>query len=143
LNGPSLKQALRGAYLEEAKACTVTYTNSNGDLVTMNLHDIQARLFTIDFDPYHCVERRWGATREEELASCRDNDIKARWYRAEQRLRNQAERHFYPRPNFTLIQLQQKARGSGVDDPPPVDILEAIDNIDKPMVYAGMKPVGY
>jgi hypothetical protein len=140
---PSLKQELRDAYLAEANACSVTYTNSNGHPVTLSLPDIQERLFSIDFDPYHCIERRWGATREEELASCGDDDIKTRWYRAEQGLRNQAERNFYPRQNFTLAQLEQRTRGSGVDDPPPDDILEAIDNIDKAVVYAGMKPVGY
>ena len=48
-----------------------------------------ARLFAMSFDPYHCVELRWGAAAgSPELATCPDDPARRGWYRAEQRLRN-------------------------------------------------------
>ena len=61
-DGASLKEDLRKTYTDEAAACNVTYTNSAGAPATIGFDDMVKRLFAIDFDPYHCVERRWGAT---------------------------------------------------------------------------------
>ena len=142
-DGPSLKEGLQQAYREEADACSVTYTNSAGAPVRLSFEDIVARLFTMSFDPYLCVERRWGAMREEELATCADNAVKSRWYVAEQRLRNQAERSFLSRAPFTLADLENRVTGTGIDDPPPVDIKGVIDSIGHRWTYTTMKPVGF
>ena len=58
----------------------------------------------MSFDPYECIERRWGA-RAEELAACTDDESKAHWYKAEQRLRNQIDRTYDVRMGFSLAQL--------------------------------------
>src|SRR5262249_51229793 len=86
--GADLKHDLREVYEGEAAACNVTYTRSNGALVTLTFRDVAERLFHLSFDPYQCVERRWGATTADELSSCTDTGVKPAWYEAQQRLRN-------------------------------------------------------
>src|SRR4051812_6075282 len=94
----SLQEHLQQIYAQESQACTITYTNSEHRPVTLTLDDMSSRLFSLDFDPYHCVERRWGATSEAELASCKDDAVKTRWYKAEQALRNQMATGYVARP---------------------------------------------
>ncbi len=72
----------------------------------------------MSFDPYHCVERRWGAAGAE-LASCRDGALKRRWYDAEQKLRNQIDRTYETRMDFTLGELE--AGRGGVTAAPDTD----------------------
>jgi hypothetical protein len=125
--GPNLRADLRQVYEAEANACVVAYTRSNGTPQQMSLIDITRRLPRLSFDPHHCVERRWGATEPGELASCTDGADKADWYAAEQRLRNQIERTYDVRMNFSLADLRRKAPGSGVDQPPAFDVLELLE----------------
>jgi len=102
-------------------SCAFSYTNSAGKEVALNLGDIEERLWDLSFDPYHCVEARWGA-RGSELATCGDSTLKRDWYKAEQRLRNQMERTYESRMDFNLSELQRAVPGSGVDEPPTVDL---------------------
>ncbi|HWM60716.1 MAG TPA: hypothetical protein VNN98_01120, partial [Rhizomicrobium sp.] len=60
----------------------------------------------------------WGAVGAE-LASCRDGALKRRWYDAEQKLRNQIDRSYEARMDFTLEELE--AGRSGVPAPPDTD----------------------
>ncbi len=61
-DGISLKDDLNKMYAEETAACSISYTNGAGVEVTLGFDDIAARLFALDFDPHHCIERRWGAS---------------------------------------------------------------------------------
>ncbi len=63
------------------------------------------------------------------MSSCPDGGDKAEWYAAEQRLRNQIERIYHVRMDFSLADLRRKAPGSGVDDPPDVDVLELLSGV--------------
>ncbi len=139
----SLKSKLQEAYDEKAKSCTVTYTNSANTSVTFGFDDAVRRLFTMSFDPYHCIERRWGATSESELSNCQDNESKTRWYKAEQNLRNQAERIYASRAHFTVVELEQGVPGSGARKPPPADIAQLIATIGRGQLMAQMDPVGF
>ena len=56
-----------------------------------------------------------------ELASCRDANVKQRWYEAEQRLRNQIDRTYDARMDFTLQELDSGKGGIAV--PPDTDTL--------------------
>jgi hypothetical protein len=141
--GTDLKRDLQQLYAQKSATCTVTYTNGAGEPVTLQFEDVVQRLFALSFDPYHCVERRWGATSARELATCRDDPAKARWYKAQQRLRNQAQRSYTVRPAFTLADLEKGATGSGTDDPPVVDIKGLVDNIGNIRFASTMKPVGF
>ena len=66
--------------------------------------------------------------------------MKRAWYRAEQRLRNQIERSYETRMDFTLTQLEGSAPGSGVDTPPDTDVLAmlrvAAGAVEAPVVGA-------
>jgi hypothetical protein len=142
-DGIDLKGDLERMYAEEAEACRITYVNSAGKNVTLNFTDMMKRLFTMSFDPYHCIERRWGATSAAELSTCTDNATKQRWYRAEQRLRNQIDRTYEARMDFTVAQLEQGVLDSGQNEPPSTDIRAMIDNIGNRTAFVGMQPVGH
>jgi hypothetical protein len=141
-DGLDLKADLQRMYDEENAACHVSYTNSAGREVTLNFTDMMHRLFTMDFDPYHCIERRWGATTSEELSTCHDDSNKRRWYDAERRLRNQIDRTYDAWMGFSVTQLEQAVTDSGQNEPPSTDIRAMIDNIGNRTPFAGMRPVG-
>ncbi|MEI9992217.1 MAG: hypothetical protein WDM86_19530 [Rhizomicrobium sp.] len=84
-DGNFLKDDLQRAYAQQSRACTITYLNSASRPVAMTFDDMLHRLFDLSFDPYHCVELRWGADGDERT-SCTDGKAKQRWYEAEQRL---------------------------------------------------------
>lgn len=125
--GSNLALELADVYKRESTTCEITYTNSNGNAVTLNLDDIRQRLFKISFDPYHCVEYRWGAN-DQELATCQDDSNKRLWYEREQRLRNQHLRRYDVRMDFSLDELLQPLPGHGTDVPPDVDVLRYLQS---------------
>jgi hypothetical protein len=69
------------------------------------------------------VERRWGAKDPGDLATCSDAADKRAWYEAEQRLRNQPDRTYDVRMGFSLADLKKAVPGSGIDQPPDIDVL--------------------
>ncbi len=50
----------------------------------MNFDDMAQRLFALSFDPYNCVELRWG---DAASPACPDGAAKRRWYAAEAPMR--------------------------------------------------------
>ena len=106
------------AYDGAARACRIDYVNSDGRTISLDYETARQRLFAMSFDPYQCVERRWGASGGE-LASCRDGGSKRAWYEAEQRLRNQTDRTYEARMDFSLDDLQ--AGRGGVAEAPDTD----------------------
>ena len=76
--------------------------------MTLELNDVGQRLFAMSFDPYQCIERRWGAGADE-LASCRDSDTKLRWYKAEQIFRNQTDAGFVLHQEVSLPSAEKLA----------------------------------
>ncbi|MBI1239595.1 MAG: hypothetical protein GC199_09675 [Alphaproteobacteria bacterium] len=142
-DGVTLKEELIETFNRENERCRIVYRNTDGQPVTMTFKEImQQRLFKLSFDPYHCIERRWGATDEDELESCDDGGSKRRWYEAEQRLRNQIDRTYDKRMDFDLGQLRDAAPGSGQDSTPNVDVESLIQNLGPRVQFDGMKPVG-
>ena len=101
-----------------AQACSIGYVRSDGTKVSLSYEEARRRLFSLSFDPYQCVERRWGPS-DAELASCRDGTLKRRWYDAHQRLRNQIDRTYEARIDFTLEELV--AGRGGVATAPDTD----------------------
>jgi hypothetical protein len=120
--GQNLAVDMLTAYHREAAACTISYPRSDGSTVTLGYEEARLRLFLMSFDPYHCIERRWGARNSAELATCRDGDNKRAWYAAEQNLRNQTERTYEVEMNFSLSDLNAHVAGSGVSAPPDTDV---------------------
>lgn len=141
-DGTNMKSDLLAAYDKASNNCTITYLSSGKRPIPMTFDDMAKRLFKMSFDPYHCIELRWGASSDDELASCGDGKDKRRWYDAEQRLRNQPDRTYDAQMGFNIAELNQKTRGSGIDTPPPVDIRALIENMGYQVPFQGMSVVG-
>jgi hypothetical protein len=141
-DGEFLKKDLSDAYEEASQACKITYLSSDKHPVAMTYDDMMHRLFKMSFDPYDCVELRWGA-QGDERASCTNGREKMRWYAAEQRLRNQPDRTYDLPMSFSVAELERHAKGSGIDAPPPIDIKALIDNMGDQVPFQGMAAVGH
>ncbi|WP_413575006.1 hypothetical protein ACLVWU_12180 [Bdellovibrio sp. HCB290] len=123
-NGGNLAKDLFAVYSQEATLCKFSYTTSNGDTLLMNLEAARQRLFNMSFDPYHCPEMRWGARMPKELASCTDDQNKKAWFDAQRWLRNQTERRYDVRMDYTLEQLGRGPKpGVGTETAPSIDIV--------------------
>lgn len=129
--GTDLAADLRAAYDTGAKACVTSYTRTDGSVVTMDFDQAAARVFAMSFDPYHCIELRWGATEAAELGTCRDSNAKLEWYRAEQRLRNQIDRTYDARMNFSVQELLRAVPNSGADKAPDIDTRAYLASLPK------------
>jgi hypothetical protein len=117
-NGFDLANDMLDTYDRAAARCAVSYKRTDGSQVRFGYEEARRRLFRFSFDPYHCVERRWGAD-DAEAGTCRDNMVKRRWYDAQQRLRNQLDRSYEAKMDFNLAELEE-GRG-GVAQPPDID----------------------
>ncbi len=118
--GYDLVGDLIAAYDQQAAACKLTYPRSDGSQISLSYEEARRRLFLMSFDPYQCVERRWGAA-SQELATCKDGATKQAWYSAEQNLRNQLDRTYDARMDFMLAELTAPGPGKGVAVPPDID----------------------
>ena len=125
-SGADLPRDLLRAFDEENAACPIVYRKTDGGKVRLTIDDVIHRLFKLSFDPYHCVERRWGAMDHAELASCPDGAKKTRWYEAEQGLRNQIDRTYDIEMDSTVDELEGGPfgleSGRGVVQAPEVDV---------------------
>lgn len=124
--GTDLAQDLLTAFNEESRSCEIDYRKTNGQTVRLTLEDVMNRLWDLSFDPYHCIERRWGATDPAELASCPDGATKTAWYEAERHLRYQIDRTYDVDMGHDLASLSAPGKGKytgrGVEAPPEVNI---------------------
>jgi hypothetical protein len=142
-DGLNLKEDMQRAYERAADICTVVYRSSAGQPVTLHFGELLRRLFLLSYDPYDCVERRWGATSPEELATCANTPAENRWYAAQQRLRNQIDRTYDTRMDFTVKELEARGPGTGTDHPPDVDVKRVIDEMGYRTPLKPMQPPGY
>jgi hypothetical protein len=122
-NGADIKGDMLKSYMQVSSQCQIVYKKSNAEKVALTLDQVRERLFALSFDPYHCAELRWGASSPQELASCSDDATKRAWYSQERWLRNQIERRYDVRMDFSLEELKGPMPGAGVANPPDVDIV--------------------
>jgi hypothetical protein len=87
-DGLDLKRDLLAAYDRESAACAITFLTSDKHPVTLSFDDIAHRLFAMSFDPYNCVELRWGG----DGSGCPDQAGKRRWYALEEQARHDIDR---------------------------------------------------
>ncbi len=123
-DGDDLRSDLLAVYQTESQSCHVTYTKSDGVKKKLGFEEVRRRLFQLSFDPYHCVERRWGADDAQELKTCKDGPVKRAWYVAEERLRNQTVRTFGERMDWNLAQLKRGDKKIGRDRPSYVELVK-------------------
>jgi hypothetical protein len=84
-DGQFLKDDLLAAYDRAGQGCTITYLSSDKRPVPLTFDDISHRLLAMSFDPYNCVELRWG----DDSPACPDQSGKRRWYGQEAPARSQ------------------------------------------------------
>ena len=125
--GSDLVADLIALYDRKAQQCTIVYARSDGSFFTLGYEEARKRLFAMSFDPYQCVERRWGASAAAEFSTCPDTTLKAAWYDAEQNLRNQIDRTYEAQMDFTLDELRTPGPGKGVSAPPDIDVRTYLD----------------
>jgi hypothetical protein len=135
--GGNLRRDLLALYDEETAACSITYTKSDGTPKKLSYATIEKRLFELSFDPYHCVERRWGETDPAELTACVEDPIKARWYKAQQRLRQQLTRTYGEKMGWTLAEVENPKLDIGIDERPDVDARSLLTMVASASVDAG------
>lgn len=128
--GQNFKADLLKTANETLKSCSITYNNSAGRAVRLDLESLLSRMPRMSFDPWHCIELRWGASSQQELASCADlNDsVKMRWYNAQQTLRNHMARDTNLFTGYTLEQLEEKAPTLGPAQPENNNLLQRLQN---------------
>ena len=127
-SGDDLTGDMLAAYERETAKCPITYTRSDGSTTTLSYEEARRRLFAMSFDPYQCPELRWGASGDE-LSTCQDDTLKRDWYGAEQNLRNQIERTYDARMDFTLDELRIPGLGKGVPAPPDTDVAGYLQSV--------------
>lgn len=130
--GNNLKKDLMLVYNNVNDQCTISYTNSAGQKVSMSLEAALKRLTSISFDPYLCVERRWGARFRSELRTCADDAEKQEWYTYQQFLRNYTERDPNEVMGWSLGQLRDmQIRGlvDAGDHSKQYDIKKALEEL--------------
>ena len=104
-DGVDLESELRNTYSAETNKCIIEIKKTDGSVQTMNLNSILDNIFKLSFDPYHCVELRWGLTDAESLKSCNQNKDKLDWYNAEQGLRNLIDRDYSVKMDYSAKEL--------------------------------------
>jgi hypothetical protein len=125
-SGTDLKGDMLKSFNKGVSRCKLAYKNSAGSSVSFTLTDVIDKMWSMSFSPYHCPELRWGGIGG--IASqCNDPD-KLYWHKALQKLRNQIERTYEKRMDFTARELLEgPGRDLGVAVPPVVDIRRALD----------------
>lgn len=101
--GKAPRRDLQRLFDSAAGVCEAAYVDSDGRRIILSLRDMLIRLPAASFDPYHCPERRWGASGGE-LARCDDDGEKGRWYAAQASLRG-IDPPRLPSSNPTLDEL--------------------------------------
>ena len=104
-SGTDLKSELRSVYSEQSKSCTVSIKSSVGTNLSLNLDEMLSSMYKQSFDPYHCVELRWGFTDDANLRNCVSSKESVDWYYEEQGLRNTIDRDYSIRMNYGLSEL--------------------------------------
>ncbi len=127
-DGNNLIQDMIDSYESTAAQCQITYKNSFWREVSLSYEDVRKRLYLLSFDPYHCVERRWGATDYNELNSCREDSDKKYWYTQEQYLRNQSERRYDVQMAYSASELTPIKPGVGTNVQADTDILSYLNS---------------
>lgn len=105
--GQNLKADLIASYKKSVNECKITFKNSSGVNTQIGLETLIDRVARISYDPYACPEIRWGAYKQDELATCVDSQQKREWHDLQQFLRNNLVKDTDAFHGFTLEQLRK------------------------------------
>ena len=101
----SMRAELKKIFETDTQKCNFEFTDSLLIPRVLTLNETWPRVFDLSFDPYHSPERRWGLAPVSNESSVKEN-----WYLAERTLRNQIERKYDLKMNFTLAELMKKSK---------------------------------
>ncbi|EQC50358.1 hypothetical protein M899_2572 [Bacteriovorax sp. BSW11_IV] len=104
-NGVDLLSDLERVYKKKTASCAFDIKGSAGNDISLNLDMVLENLFKLSFDPYHCVELRWGLTDSTSINNCGQNREKLDWYNAQQGLRNRIDRDYSMKMDYSLREL--------------------------------------
>lgn len=104
-DGLDLEGDLQRAYELAVNKCRIEVKKTSGAIHSLTLDTILNNIFKLSFDPYHCVELRWGLSDAESLKSCGQSKEKIDWYNAEQGLRNLIDRDYSVKMDYSLKEL--------------------------------------
>ena len=93
-SGMNLKEDIRELYIKESKKCKMNLTLSDNSKYSISLYEVGKRLFKLSFDPYQCIELRWGLTEKAAKSSVCQKRKQLKWYQSERKLRNQLNRDY-------------------------------------------------
>ncbi len=136
-DGVDLKADLEKVYEEETAKCSVTYLSSDKQPVTLTFDNLVHNLYAMSFDPYDCIEHRWGDDR----ASCPDGGDKVRWYKAEQVLRDRIDPDATLQMGYSLGELEAMNRKQPAQLA-RLDVKSLVDGMGPQVAFAGMSTVG-
>ncbi|HVK61372.1 MAG TPA: hypothetical protein VM432_07470, partial [Bdellovibrionales bacterium] len=100
--GTNLSSDLFAVYKQVAASCPLVYTSRSGVRQSLDLEQVRLRLFKISFDPYHCIDLRWGDVAAGERVCGED----MRWYNAEQYLRNLTVRDLESNHGLSIEEME-------------------------------------
>jgi len=123
-HGADLQADLAKIFTDKTKSCTYSFKKSNGQVHESDLQESLDSLFKLSFDPYHCIELRWGLSGSD-LNSCSQSEDKWDWYRAQQPLRNQIERDYSKFMGYDINELVRS--DLGVEETPQIDVKELLN----------------
>ena len=115
-SGVDLVSDLRAAYKTATNKCVIDVKKTNGEVQSLNLDRVLKSIFKLSFDPYHCVELRWGMLDAESLKSCNSSKENMDWYNAEQGLRNLIDRDYAIKMDYSLKELPSSPFGKKAEE---------------------------
>ena len=108
-NGVDIVGDLTNTYNESTKKCVLPIQKTNGTGVSLDLNNLIENVYKLSFDPFHCVELRWGLIDQDSLRSCAQSREKLDWYNSEQGLRNRIDRDYSMKMDYSLSDLANAA----------------------------------
>lgn len=117
--GSNIKEDLYQIFLNKTSACSFSFKKSNGEIFQTNLRQSLKDLFNLSYNPYHCIELRWGLGGSD-LSSCQQSQDKWEWYEVEAPMRNQIDRDYSAFMGYDLDGFRRS--GLGVESVPEIDI---------------------
>lgn len=136
-DGVDLKGDLEKVYKEETANCSVTYLSSDKHPVTLTFDDLVQRLYAMSYDPYDCIEHRWG----DDAASCPDSADKVRWYKAQQVLRDRIDPDATQQMGYSLGELEALNRKQPTHLA-ELNVKSLVDDLGYQVAFTGMNAVG-
>ncbi len=111
-----LKSDFLTIYADVSRSCEIKYKTSGGVDVRLPFEVALSRISKMSFDPYMCIERRWGATSSTEMKDCLSEGDEAEFHRLTQFLRNRTERDTSEVMGYTLDELRRMETDKKVDN---------------------------